>query len=151
MLVLSACVDESGGDTIIGGGPVSTATQPPASTNTTPPEDTSGTETELSGETTTPEGYKITWTIRQEEGVLRVSYRAEDPNGNPVEGTAFATVAKGDPGGDPDGGHDNGPFVDGVAELSPPINHPPGTVVGFWVFFEGLDQAINLTNFTVAP
>jgi hypothetical protein len=104
-----------------------------------------------SGWTISPEGFTITWMIRQAEGALQINYMAVNADGVPVSGTAYGTVALGDPGGDSLGGHANGPFdADGNAQLAPPIHHLPDTELGVWVFFEGLDAAIKLTDTVVA-
>ena len=104
------------------------------------------------GVATAPDGSIITWTIRQDGDSFYVAYSVIDSiDGSPVSGAAFASIAKGDPGLDTLGGHDEQVFVNGLAELNPPIFHPAGTEVGVWVFFPALQTAIKLADCIVTP
>jgi len=106
---------------------------------------------ETSGETSTPEGFTVNWTIRQEGDDLIVTYRVTDAEGNPVTGTGFATIVikDGNPGGS-GARHKNGSFDEkGVVELILELIHPPDTEIDAWLFFEEMQNALLFTSFTL--
>jgi hypothetical protein len=127
-------------------------TQEPSTTTNGDGDDDGPTESTTAPEgTQETQGFTIDWSVRQEGDDLIVSYQVVDESGNPVSGEGRATVVikDGNPGGS-DARHSGAPFnEEGLVELFLELIHPPGTEMDLWIFFDGLLQALKLTNFSV--